>query len=438
MVVLSRDPVRDATNAESPLAIIELLVLLALALFSVAERITLWSGPAGGADASEVVFVQPADLALLCLLGVVTVLVVRERRTLRQLFSSPLAAVSTLTMAWFTIAFLFHPSWRGLEWLVRVAATAALVWVVARAGNGRRTAYISGVLALSTVQASLAIAQSITGGAVGLRLFEWGDRMYEVGDVTAARGSLPHPYYLAGLLLMGIVAAVVLHERMSRGRWSQIAIPTAIALNALVLPFTFSRAAQLALVPIIVLVLWRSRTRGLLLPLLGGLAAGTLLTLSGQSAKLDQSLDSQRFDSGRLELLAEATELTRSNPVLGVGPGRYVLELRAKGHGPFMPPHNIVAHAGAEAGLAGGGLMVAMLATFALWAARSGTLVLLAAVPLLPFLLLDWYPYASPPGMLMSALWFGTVIVAAGTRGRPSVPSEAPSQLHLSGDAPRR
>jgi O-antigen ligase len=127
-----------------------------------------------------------------------------------------------------------------------------------------------------------------------------------------------------------------------------------------------------------------------------------------------RTADRERIDSSRLVRAEEALELIEEDPVFGVGPGLYVVELVDRGvdNGGSLPPHNAVLHSGAETGVVGAALSLVLFGALALWALSGGPLALIAAATLAPFHLLDSYPHVFPRGIVISGFWIGVVIVA--------------------------
>ncbi|MCQ3971301.1 hypothetical protein, partial [Klebsiella pneumoniae] len=71
----------------------------------------------------------------------------------------------------------------------------------------------------------------------------------------------------------------------------------------------------------------------------------------------------------------------------------------------------------------GGALALATLTAFGWWLLRRGLLPFITGIALVPFFLLDWFPYASPTGLALSGIWLGvfwTTLTA--TEGSASTP----------------
>jgi O-antigen ligase len=143
-----------------------------------------------------------------------------------------------------------------------------------------------------------------------------------------------------------------------------------------------------------------------------GFVFGAIAFGDGWHAKGERSTSSANVDSDRRVRAQEALRLIDSQPLLGVGPGRYTIALESVRHDDLLPAHNIVLHEGAEGGVLAGILTGVLLIALAVYVFREG--VETTAVFLLPalFLVLDAYPYVFPTGLGVSALWLGVLFTA--------------------------
>jgi hypothetical protein len=73
----------------------------------------------------------------------------------------------------------------------------------------------------------------------------------------------------------------------------------------------------------------------------------------------------------------------------------------------YLPAHNLVAHEAAELGIVGGLAAGALLGLLGLRVLRGGSWTAAIVAPMVPFLLLDAYPYVFATGLAISALWLG-------------------------------
>lgn len=394
-----------------------LAVVLAAAsvvLLCVARGWVLWSAPASSGDVNQWVTTSAFDWPLALLVVVQGASFVEDRVGARVAIASVTvpARVLGVTLLWLALCALVNPSWRAVDLAFHIAGAWALARTIRRASPSERTLLLATVVGVGTVQALLGIAQSRTGDALGLGIFEFEGALYTFGSSAAGRGSLTHPYHLAALLVVAVAAASVLAARVPPpGRH---AVTAALVVMGVALPLTFSRAIALAIVPMLLLWFWRPHTRATATALVAGLAVGVLLGANGISAKTSHTVDVADADSGRLRLAEDALDLVGDNPVFGVGPGRYVIALRElEGHGKLLPPHNVVLHEGAEAGVLGGALTLGTVVAFGWWLVRRSPTVIAAGISLMPLHLLDAYPHVFPVGIFITGVWLAVVAVAA-------------------------
>jgi O-antigen ligase len=129
-------------------------------------------------------------------------------------------------------------------------------------------------------------------------------------------------------------------------------------------------------------------------------------------AKSSDSLTADTAGTGRSERAKEALRLVRKEPVVGVGPGLYVIALRDVEHQLLLPAHDVVLHEAAEGGVLAGVLSLVALLAFGLRALRRGVASLCCFLSLAPFFVFDSYPYVFATGLVVAALWVGLVELA--------------------------
>ena len=95
-----------------------------------------------------------------------------------------------------------------------------------------------------------------------------------------------------------------------------------------------------------------------------------------------------------------------------MGPGRYVEALARTERAEYLPAHDLVAHEAAELGVLGGIASFALLALLGFRVLRGGAWTGAVVLPMIPFLLLDAYPYVFATGLATSALWLGLARVS--------------------------
>ena len=124
-------------------------------------------------------------------------------------------------------------------------------------------------------------------------------------------------------------------------------------------------------------------------------------------------------DTGRGHLIHQSFHLLREYPLLGVGPGRYVIALRAERADPrpsggvLKPVHNVPLLAAAEGGVLAGALTVLLYVVLGWRAWRSGLLAFTVFALYVPLTMLDHFAYTFPQGLALTAVWIGILDAAA-------------------------
>lgn len=401
------DRVRVATAAL-------LVVLLPVAL----GRVVWVAAGSDGPDPNLRVAVTPVDVASIAALLLWArwhAADLRSRLRHPGLLGGVLLALAGLEL----LALAAHPSIRGVDLLLRVAAAAAVADIVRRVVDDRwRSVLLAVVVVVGSAQAVLAMAQSRAGRVLGIPGLELDGYLYTFGSSTAGRGGFGHPYHLASFLVVACSAAALGVRRHAH----PLAWAVGLVVCAAGVAVTFSRAAVLGLGAVVVLtvvaaVARRDRRAALVaLVLVVGLAVGGTAFGDGWRARSAATSNAASVDSGRRDRAAEAVRLARTEPLVGVGPGRYVIALRDVRHQDLLPAHDLPLQVGAEAGILAG--VLAAIAFLALgWRSLvRGLDSLLVFVPLAPLFLLDAYPYALPGGIALSGIWLG--LLGAGWSGR--------------------
>ncbi len=386
------------------------LLWLTIALIPLAVGWVVWATPGGSGDFNQRVTLAPFDLALGGLV------VVWAGGRLRDGVPRPTWSAGVLLAAAFTavyvIAFAAHPSWRGFEYAMRLLAGVAVVDVVRRMhrDNLRRTCVV--LVGAGVFESVLAVAQSINGRGFSLYPFDYASPLYAFGDAHAARAGLSHPYHLTVFLLLAVFGALI-GSRDASARELRLWLGATALLGA-GLAVTFSRAMILGLVPaaLVWCIARRDRIGRAARPMVGalflGLVCTSLVFASGWTARAQQSTGSGA-DRGRVALAEHSLGVSFDHPFAGVGPARYVIALSesAERDVELLPPHNIVAQAAAELGVAGGVVVALAGLWFARRLLRRPALLVGGAGLLVPFLLLDAYPYVFPTGLAISAILIG-------------------------------
>jgi len=397
-----------------------LLALVTVALMPFPVVLADFSPRIGVYERATVVFpleLAMAGLVLACARPVIRA--VRQRR-LGLGAAGWLALTGSSALAW-----LAHPSGRGLLVLLHFAAAVALAHVVTLAWRARwpLAAFVGAVAIGETV---LALAQKLSGRSLGLHaLGEPARPLYGFGSARAPQGTMVHIYVLAALALVsaGMLAATALTSSRP-ARWTVAALVAVAPVG-----FTYSRAAALGLILLLAALCTAAgcgatasarRRAGALVVALGlGAGVPAVVWHDGWAARASQTTwatSEADFTTDRGTLTAEALHLIKTNPVVGVGPGRYVIALRARDGVErsarvkvFKPVHDMPLLAWAEDGLMAFAIMAVLFGGLGWRAWRTGPLAVGAFLALLPLCLLDHLLYTFPQGVVLTGLWLGTL-----------------------------
>jgi O-antigen ligase len=342
---------------------------------------------------------------------------VRERRfTLGVVTAAALFAMAA-------VAWLFHPSLRGLVLLGRLLAGALLVVEIAGLDRDTLRHRLAGpLLVAGSLQGVLAVAQSAAGGPLGIGFGEL-RTLYVFGDVTAGSGTLRHPYVLAAFAAL-VVTVGIAAIPMEKGRRWWLA---GIALTAMSLGVTFARSAVAGLVfsaAALLVAARRERRRyaGPTAAFLAGALLPAVLFAGGWADRVDQSTtaDADEFSSGRLTHVEQSLDVIAESPLVGVGPARYSEVLEAR-HDPRLPDavHFVPLLVAAEDGAYAGVVFLALMVLLAVRARRTSAAAFAVAMALAGFMAFDKLTYLHPNGLVMFAIWLGMLDHLAAPPGRP-------------------
>jgi O-antigen ligase len=233
-----------------------------------------------------------------------------------------------------------------------------------------------------------------------------------------AYGTLPHPNILGGFALILLLGPVSLFLRGEQpNNLALLLLAPGISLLAL----TFSRSAWLALIvfSIVLVCKWKSFDRKRLTILIFTIVLSFGLTLFPyrelvKARTINTTSHSEEFSLiGRAWLNAEARSIIREYPWTGVGIGSFIIELAERaGEGYVIEPaHNIFLLAGAELGIPGLLIIIALLLLFIhrLFKTHNPNAILagatLAGLGMIG--LFDHYLWTLAPGRLMLGLVIG-------------------------------
>ena len=373
---------------------------------------------------------------VLCLaLFVAQVPALRNRQLLREPITVLLLALLALTV----VSALSHDTVRGITPCLRLVETVAVVTAMRRAaGHQQLTLPLAAFTASAILQTLVAVAEAVSREQ--LTIFRLDDRtdLLPFGDQVGVDGTFIHPYLLAGMSILCLAALVATSDSW---RTDAAALVVAVPLG-----LTYSRMSVLALLLIgVVAVGWRFSPPTLRWQTVAAAAVGSavpaLVTSSGWLLRVHESgiggdgsgagLDAA--SSGRVTFIRQSWELITGNPLLGVGPGRYLQALGAlHPHESFtFPVHNVPLLVTAECGVAAGLVMAALLVVSGWSAVRSGPRTTAVFVAYLPFTLLDW-PYGQQQAVMVFGLWLALVASLgpaerASRRAQPDPPTPQPT-----------
>ncbi|QXC61698.1 O-antigen ligase family protein [Aquihabitans sp. G128] len=387
---------------------VALVVVAALAVtVPLAVSRSAWASPGGAGDFNRRVSIAPFDaISAIALLWAVA-----NHRLVRSLAGSRVVLASAgAYVAAFALSLAGHPSWLGVAFGLRLAAGLGVVAAVGLATSQQRarTLTLGVVVGVGVAQAALALTQATRRQAFGISPIDYPFPLLPVGSSVMVPGSLSHPYHLAVLLVVAQGAAILALRDAPR-RWPWLA---ALALLGTAIAVTYTRSGLIGQVLLLaVLAVDRRRWRQLL-PIAAAIALGLLVGAvgfgDGWVARGEVSVGANP-SSDRGQRVDESLELLRGDPITGVGPGRYVTALAEEPRATYLPAHDVVLHEAAELGVLGGAATLALLALLVWRALRRGTWALALTVPMLPFLVLDAFPYTFSTGLALSAIWLGLV-----------------------------
>jgi O-antigen ligase len=398
-------------------------------------------------DYQAILFPSDLPLAILTL-----AMIPRAVRRIREGSFGVIAWLALGLTAWMAVAYVFHPSGRGVADVLRLLGIVAIIMAFLELRTtGERAIVLTSIAGVAIFETVLSVLQITTRAPVGLNaLGESTNPLWAFGTTTAPQGTMVHPYVLAGMaLVFGVIVAIA----MTRG-WSW---PLAIATAAAIAPvgYTYGRAALLGLaVAVICLASGIFRDRGRYLPavlaLCIGAAVPALVWNKGWVERKQQSVRARNESSlttDRGWLIHEADGLIVDQPLVGVGPGRYVIGLTEKfGQEPnkkvgiFKPVHNLPLLAAAEGGIPAGLLMTALLIAAAWRAYVAGRTGLALWGVYMPFVLLDHFGYSFPMGLIVTGVWLGVIELLARDREaelKPLPEARASDRESHREDAPR-
>jgi hypothetical protein len=315
------------------------------------------------------------------------------------------------------ISFAFHPSSHGAEVVLRVVAGLAVVLELRRLRGADRQIVLAAIFAFGVAEAMLSLAQVWNDGTLWHGPFEMSRfPLFRFRKTYAGQGSFSHPYHLVCALGVALGAGW-LGLRGARPSRRSLWI-AGFPVIGIALGMSYSRSVVVALGAAVAIgAVARRGAEGRPLRVVGallvvGFLVGGYVGLDGWQYKEAVTADSTSFDSGRATLAEASRDVIDDHPFVGVGPGRYVQVAFDSGAHYRLPPHNWLLQVAAEEGIPAALVVLALSVAVGLRALRAGPEATMAFVLLAPFWLADAFPYTYPHGILLSALWLGTLHLA--------------------------
>ena len=390
--------------------------VLALCFFMSCTIVTLVSGGADEGDYQRRWVFFASDLGLVA----VFVTQLGAMRSLRADWRRHPCASAALALGLSLLpALAAHPSGRGVAAILRWLCVVALARGIVKLSNTGRILVLGSFAGATAFQVAVALAERAVDGPVGLgSLGEPGALL--IGGRYASSGVTVHPYVLAAWCTLGaatLLAAVIRTERP----------PPALVVSPLLplvgVGLTMSRAGAVAVLFVLgsfAAASFRSqRLRVVLLAAIAATALGVGVNFSGWANRAGGTVRAKTASdvtSNRTQLLRQANGLIDQDPILGVGPGRYVDALeerpdlvRRATQRPSRPVHLVPYLVLVEGGLVA--LPALVLLGWAVlrqtWrAGATGVMITLSAVP---FLALDHMHWSYPQGLMLTGIWLGAL-----------------------------
>jgi O-antigen ligase len=317
------------------------------------------------------------------------------------------------------VSLAFHPSSRGVQTVLRLTAGVgipALAIPFLDRTWARRV--VTALLAGVAFQAGLSFLQVATGDTVGLTFLGENPPLYPGGTQVVAKGTFVGPHSLAAFAAVALGVAVWRYLRRP-----SLGAGLGVAASAVPLALSYTRTGALAALGVAAAVVLRQgwpRKRAVLAAaaVAVGIAVPALVAGGGWLQRLEESTDFSRGFAGvtseRSTFTRQAFSLIGQEPLVGVGPGRYVLELESQLQPPAgtetLPVHNVPLMVTAELGIAAGVVVTAGLALLGWHAWRRDRRLLVLYLAYLPFLMLDVLPYDTGQGIALTGLWVGLIL----------------------------
>ena len=360
------------------------------------------------------------------LLAAIVLLAPASMRSLVRHRSNPVVtAVVGLAVA-IAVSFVLHPSLKSGFVVFRVIAGVVLVgrFVELDRGEARRAVAVPAMV-VAGLQGVLAFAQLQFDAALGTGGFGGGDPD-TVNGVLRAPGVLGHPYVLAAYGLFAVSLAVAYKPEEPTWRWH---LGTAGAVVPVAL--SFGRSVILGFVVMVIalaVVAYRSAVwRPMLAAVVAGFLVPALLFAGSWSARIDQTSTGDQVGvptNVRFQLAEDALTLIGQEWLLGLGPGRYAIELERRldvDTSNAYPVHDVPLYLLAELGVVLGAAVLVLLARGTVATVRQGIRGVALVTAPLGLVVFDVLHLVDPIGTIVLLLTLGAAAQLTHTTDRNPV-----------------
>lgn len=313
------------------------------------------------------------------------------------------------------MSFAVHPSARGVFVLLRLIGAVGVADRLQQANRAEIRRVVQVLFGTAGFSVAYSLVQHARGSALGLfALGERSDPFFHFGDHLVPSAFLGHPYPLGGAALIASSLAAVL---VLTGRLHAPWLYAAGMLAGFASVFSASRTNVLGLflfaATVVVHLARKARMRALLFIVVVAIASsvGYVANPDVWSTKTGAYEVDGDVSAGRVGLFKENVVMTTRHLPLGVGPGRYNIELKNDGikqNTGFPHPPQVVAMAAlAEGGIGAGFALVVIGASFLGIARRRRFVAFVPVAALVAPLFSDHYMWSGAEGMVLVAIGFG-------------------------------
>src|SRR5437763_12978721 len=182
---------RSARSSEAePVSPVVLLLVLVLVLMPIPRVLVKFTPGNGAYDFQAILF--PSDLPLAVL---TIVMIPRIVRRIRDGSLGILAWLALALTAWMAVAFVVHPSRRGVADVLRLLGlVATVVALLELKTTGERGIVLGSMAAVAAFESAVSVIQIATRSSAGLgALGASANPLWSFGSTTAAQGAPVHP-----------------------------------------------------------------------------------------------------------------------------------------------------------------------------------------------------------------------------------------------------